>query len=443
MPSLFNRLFKKDKAISDASMKLKVRVGTIINQRYRLDAEIGRGGMGIIFCAYDLIEHRKVAFKVINPETANALSIEQFRNEVEILSKLQHPHIVSVYETGQVNADTTLPFLAMELLNTKSLANVGTLTYARIVFIAQQLCEVLAYIHGQGIVYRDLKPDNILLEKRGFDYFIKLVDFGLARPREEAYKTNESSLAGTLFYLAPELIAGQLADISSDLYALGILLYELIVGRVPFFDIDEQTIRLQHQQQNAPPPSQSRSDVPPVLDSLVIDLLAKNPQSRPCSAQAVLEILRNINFEHSVQGNLPHPILGINNTEIQPIIHQLENESLITLPTKHFRLVLASAAHLAKQFSDGVWYVELEQVQEPEAVLPIVFSTFALKENPNRPSVVVLIEFLREKNLLLIFAHCGQVYNTCSHLISAITDSCPDVRLIVVSDQSPNSSNEI
>ncbi len=438
MPTLFDRLFRKEQSTLHGILAIKV--GAVVNQRYRLESEIGRGGMGIIYKAHDLTKNRKVAFKVINPETANVLSLNQFTREADTLSKLDHPHIVSVYDIGFINEDPALPFLVMELLPGKPLSEIGALTYSRIVSIAIQICEALTYIHSQGFVYRDIKPNNILLEKRGFDYFVKLIDFGLARPLGEAYLPNESSLAGTVFYLAPELIEGQVADVRADLYALGILLYEMIVGRVPFSDVDEATIQLQHQQQKVSPPSQSRPGVPRELDALVVRLLEKNPQDRPSSANEVLDVLNSLCFDKTAQGNLPPNIPG--STDAQPIIQLLAEYSLVTLMNNDLPLALSVATHLSKQFSDGVWVVNLEAVSEPAAIPPMVCSMFGVKENENRPLAVTLIEFLREKNLLLLLAHCGHVSGACAQLVSAITASCLDVRILAVSHNPLNLPNE-
>lgn len=440
MSSIFGRLFQKDHGTSNTP-KPAFGLGDVVNQRYRLEAEIGRGGMGIIYRAYDLAKNRKVAFKVIHPETANALSLGQFAREAEILSRLYHPHIVSLFETGFVNDDLSLPFLVMEFLQGLALSEAGTLTYPRIVSVAKQVCEALEYIHRQGYVYRDLKPNNILLEKRGFDYFVKLVDSGLARLLGEDYLPNESSLAGTVFYLAPELADGLPANIASDLYALGILLYEMLVGRVPFSDVDEATIRLQHQQQKAPPPGQSRSNVPPEIDSLVLRLLEKNPSARPASAQEVLEILKAIRFDKLTKGNLPPNIP--NETDIQPVVQLLGENSIITFTDNDMPLALSAASQLAGQFSDGVWVIDLENMLEPSKLLSSVYSTLGVTENPNRPPVVTLIEFLREKNLLLLLAHCGHISGACAQFASAIISSCPDVRILAVSEHAFGLPSEV
>src|ERR1044071_755825 len=215
MASKFFQRFTSKQKKKDGSTT-RFASGTLVNDRYRLEAEIGRGGMGIVYRAHDIPKDREVAIKVINPDTSNALTRQQFLRETEICAQFQHPHIVTVYETGTLDTEEPLPFIVMELVQGIRLDELPRLTSARILAIAKQICEALDYAHKQGFVYRDLKPGNMLVEKRGFQYFVKLMDFGLARPRGMAYLPTESSLAGSFFYLAPELIAGQPADIASD-----------------------------------------------------------------------------------------------------------------------------------------------------------------------------------------------------------------------------------
>jgi serine/threonine protein kinase len=160
-------------------------IGTVIEQRYHLDAELGRGRMGIVYRAHDLPNNRDVAIKVINVGAANTLAREQFLREAQITAQLNHPHIVAVYETGTVDtgARTPSPFIAMEFIQGKPLSEMRGLTFAQIIDLGRQICDALEYAYGQGLVHRDLKPQNVLVEKRGFRYVAKLADFGLARPR--------------------------------------------------------------------------------------------------------------------------------------------------------------------------------------------------------------------------------------------------------------------
>lgn len=444
MPNFLARLaqaFQKDKTTQTDSPDSKVTfgIGTLINQRYRLDAEIGRGGMGIIYRAHDIPDDRNVAVKIINRDTANALTLQQFSREAEISSRFDHPHIVALYESGAVNLDVhePLPFIVMELVQGMRLDEVRGFTIARVIDIGKQICGALQYIHDQGFVYRDLKPGNVILEKRGFHYFVKLLDFGLARPRGEAYLPNESSLAGTVFYLAPELINGQPADIGSDLYALGALLYEMITGRVPFSNFDEQTVLSQHLKEAVSPPSYSRDNVPPALEAIVLRLLEKNPKDRYASAQDVLHELEQVSLglDSTPCGNLPQTstdLIGREN-EVAQVIHLLESNHLVTLLDNDDALALSVGAQLSDQFADGVWLVQFESVGEPMLVLQTIASALGVHADPQRALTVLLAEHLREKNLLLLLGHCGHVLGACSQFVKTVLSTCPEVYILATS----------
>ena len=440
MANLFSRFFQNEKPSAQQQRK-SIGVGTVIDQRFRLDAEIGRGGMGIIYRAYDLANKRAVAFKLINAETANALSLGQFTRESNIALQLKHPHIVETCEAGEWDSS---PYLVMELVQGTSLAESDRFTYSKIVEIAKQICDALAYIHDLGFVYRDLKPNNVILEKHGFHTFVKLLDFGLARPRGEAYQPNESNLAGTVFYLAPELIRGEAADIGSDLYALGALIYEMTTGRVPFSNIDEQTILSQHLNEKVTPPSQTRNDIPPELEGIILRLLEKDPKDRFVSAQDVLTSLARISLAESpvLRGNLPQGIVTSQVDEVNQIVHLFETNKLITLLNDDETLAMAVGSQMRNLFADGVWFVSLETIQEPMKVPSTVAQTLEIPENTNRPPVISMIEFLREKNLLLVLDHCGHVAGSCAQLASVIMSSCPDVRILATSSQSLNIPEE-
>lgn len=416
--------------------------GALINGRYRLEAEIGRGGMGIVYRAHDIPNDRDVAVKVINTAKANALTRQQFLHEAEITAKFHHPHIVGVYETGTMDPGEpgASPFMVMELVEGTSLGEIFNLTYARILEITKQICDALHYIHQQGYVYRDLKPGNVLIEKQGFQYFVKLIDLGLARPRGMANLSQESSVAGTLFYLAPELIAGKPADIPSDLYALGATLYEMITGRVPFSDFDEQTILSQHIEASVAPPSQSRNDVPPALESTVLRLLKKDPAERFASAQEVCEALEQIVLAQQSGvsiGNLPSLPAGyfVDENAVTQVKQSLVSHLLVTLLDGNETIALAAGQQLNDLFSDGVWWVDFRSVENPSLVLGMVTSTLGLAPNPDRPLTASLIEFLREKNLLLILVHGDPVMGACVQLIETILHTCPEVHFLVTSQQ--------
>ena len=436
----FSKSFAKNKIVPAETPVPGIGVGTLINGRYRLDSEIGRGGMGIVYQAHDLPNERDVALKIINLDLANSLTLQQFSREAEIAARLTHPHIVAVYESGVVEtgARGSIPFIVMEWVQGTCLADLHGFTHVRIIDIAKQICEALGYAHNQGIVYRDLKPGNVMLEKRGFQIFVKLLDFGLACARGGDQPAGESNLAGSFFYLAPEVIAGSSADIPSDLYALGVLLYEMITGRVPFSDFNEEAVLAQHLEGTVAPPSQSRNDVPPALESIVMRLLEKDPGARFASALEVrLALEQPIFARESTPGNLPgHSVdpAGRAN-EIAQVKLLLESNRLVTLLGPDDNLALAVGAQLQTQFPDGVWWVELEKVNEPAFVLQTVAAVLGIPGDPRRALTVSLIEALRERNLLLILNHCGQLQGACAQLAETILRTCPEVHILATSHQ--------
>jgi non-specific serine/threonine protein kinase len=337
----------------------------------------------------------------------------------------------------------------MELVPGRGLDELRHLTCARIIEIGTQICDALAYAHDQGFVHRDLKPGNVLIEKRGFKYFAKLADFGLARPRGVNNLPHESNTAGTVYYLAPEVIAGQLPDVASDLYALGALLYELLTGRVPFSDfIDDQAIFAQHLNESVSPPSHSRADVPSALEALVLRLLAKDPRARYASAQAVRAALEQIQLTRantSTPGNLPDALPALNGCEqeLTQIEGLLAAHQSVTLLNNDPALALALGAKLRAQFADGIWQADLSAVREPAQALPVVASLLGVHSGPDRPLTVTLIESLREKNLLLILHHCDHVLYACAQLVETLVHTCPDLYILVASPQPLNIPDEI
>ncbi len=432
------------------SPKTAFGVGALIDRRYRLEAEIGRGGMGIVYRGLDLTNQRPVAVKIINLDLANALSQQQFARETQIMLGLHHPHIVAVYAAGQVETGSRqpAPYIVMEWVEGTNLGSLCGFTFARIIDLGQQMCEALAYAHNQGIVHRDLKPENVLLEKHGFRYSVKLADFGLARPLDSPAQAAESSLAGTVFYLAPEVIAGQPCSPGSDLYALGVILYEMLTGRLPFSDFfDDQAILAQHLEEPVAPPSHSRAGIPPELEGVVLRLLAKDPQERFASAADVCAALEHIHLgptSSALRTNLPQSGQGSTAlaAEAAQVGRLLENSRLVTVQAETPALALAAGVLLLDSFRDGVWQVELGALDEPARVLSQVAAVLGVHANPQRSLTVSLVECLHEKNVLLILNIGGQLRGACAQLADTLIAACPEVFLLVASRQPLNAACE-
>jgi eukaryotic-like serine/threonine-protein kinase len=267
-------------------------LGTTLDGRFRVVGPIGEGSMGRVYLGIQLSVNRAVAIKTIRDRWATDRdAARRFEREVRMLTRLSHPNIVNVYDFG--SADGVL-YLVMELLRGRTLADElsrrARFDVRRACEIAIQLCDALAAAHTAGVVHRDLKPANIVLvdASSGRD-LVKVLDFGLAKPlTTERISLNEVTrtgiVLGTPLYLAPEAIAGDPASPSSDLYALGCVLFEMLAGAPPFV---ETSIELVMRRQLTADPPPLPANVPSELASVVASLLAKEPEARPPSALAV------------------------------------------------------------------------------------------------------------------------------------------------------------
>ncbi|MFF8392089.1 serine/threonine-protein kinase [Streptomyces sp. NPDC016172] len=255
--------------------------------RYRLDVEIGRGGMGEVWRAYDETLARAVAVKLLLPQDTDATAASRFRLEAQTAGRLNHPNVVGVLDFGEY--DNRL-YLVMELVEGDSLARVlsgsGALPAERVARLAAQAAAGLAAAHGQGIVHRDVKPANLLLDAAGT---LKIGDFGIARFLDDpgAALTATGQIVGTGLYLAPERALGKPAGPASDMYSLGCVLYQLLSGRPPF-EADTAVALLHQHLDSAPVPPRELgvSGLPPAFENYLLGLLAKQPEDRPTAQQA-------------------------------------------------------------------------------------------------------------------------------------------------------------
>lgn len=255
--------------------------------RYRLDVEIGRGGMGEVWRAYDETLARAVAVKLLLPQDTDATAASRFRLEAQTAGRLNHPNLVGVLDFGEY--DNRL-YLVMELVEGDSLARVlsvsGALPAERVAQLAAQAAAGLAAAHQQGIVHRDIKPANLLLDAGGT---LKIGDFGIARFLDDpgAALTATGQIVGTGLYLAPERALGRPAGPASDMYSLGCVLYQLLSGRPPF-QADTAVALLHQHLDNTPVPPRELgvAGLPPAFESYLLALLAKQPEGRPTAQQA-------------------------------------------------------------------------------------------------------------------------------------------------------------
>ena len=267
---------------------------TVLNDRYELQQRIGRGGMADVFLARDLLLDRPVAIKVLFPEFAvDPNFVERFRREAQAAANLNHPNIVGVYDWGRY-ANTY--FMAMEYVQGRTLADIlkanGHVSSQQAAEIAGEVAAALGFAHRGGVVHRDIKPANILIGANGQ---VKVADFGIARamnaPTESAL-TQAGSVMGTATYFSPEQAQGAQPDPRSDLYSLGIVLYEMVAGRPPFAGENPVSIAYKQVHENPQPLNQLVADVPKPFEAIVAKLLAKKPEIRYQTADEVRDELR-------------------------------------------------------------------------------------------------------------------------------------------------------
>src|SRR5215813_10592259 len=263
--------------------------GDVLRGRYRLDSLIGRGGMGVVYRATDLELHRRVAVKVIS-ENSSDDARERLLREARAAAALNHPHIISVFDVGEANG---MPFFVMEFVNGPSLSKAPPADLSRVVEVAVQICDALDHAHANSIVHRDLKPDNVLLSAVGQTGSVKLADLGLALPGYGTRISRAGVIVGTAAYMAPEQALGQSVDGRTDLYALGVLLYEQTTGRLPFSGGEPLAVVSQHVHAPVVPPRVLRPDLPRALEAVILRLLQKNPTDRFATARETAAALRD------------------------------------------------------------------------------------------------------------------------------------------------------
>ncbi len=279
------------------------RVGTLLVGRYVVQEVIGEGGMATVYRARHKLVDRPVAVKIMNPLLASDPVVrERFRREARSAQKLAHPNIIEIYDQGDTEDGTC--FIVMELLDGESLSQVigrGPMPIDRAVHVMIQVARGVARAHDLEIIHRDLKPENIFLSKRedGSD-FVKVLDFGIAKSRSDSRLTGQGELFGTPQYMAPERILGQDTGGSSDLYALGVVFYEMLTGELPFNAPDVATFFIKHMNEPAPSLRSHVPNVPAALDELILRMLGKSPEDRPVDAHRVHQELLAIMSERSI-----------------------------------------------------------------------------------------------------------------------------------------------
>src|SRR5262249_6007564 len=276
-------------------------VGNTIGN-YKILAQIGEGGMGAVYRGVDLMLEREVAIKALRPELARQPHIvERFRAEAVTLAKLNHPNIATLHSFFRQGDDF---FMVMEFVRGETLDSVlrrsGGMSVEHAVPMFCQALEGIDHAHRLGIIHRDIKPANMMLTETGS---IKVMDFGIARVLGTARMTRQGNIIGTIEYMSPEQVRGLETDARSDIYSLGILLYEMLTGRVPFHSDSEFELMKSQVDDPPPPPTDFAPHITPLIEQAIMRTLAKNPDARFQSAGALrTALLNSLAINPSAQG---------------------------------------------------------------------------------------------------------------------------------------------
>ncbi|MFD2418715.1 Stk1 family PASTA domain-containing Ser/Thr kinase [Amycolatopsis pigmentata] len=285
--------------------------GTLLEQRYRIDSLLARGGMSSVYRGTDTRLDRPVAIKIMDPRFADDRSfVDRFEREARSAARLHHPNIVTVHDQG---VDGEHAFLVMELLDGGTVRDLldqrGRLDVALALSVAEQMLEALSAAHTAGLVHRDVKPENLLLGRAGTPPVgvVKVADFGLVRAVASTGATSSSVILGTVGYLSPEQVTAGAAGMRGDVYSAGIVLYEMLTGQVPYSGDTAISVAYRHVNDDVPAPSTLVPGLPAVLDDLVLRATRRDPEARPADAGLFLRRLREVRASLGL-GPVPIPV---------------------------------------------------------------------------------------------------------------------------------------
>jgi eukaryotic-like serine/threonine-protein kinase len=337
------------RAPGGASRRSPRRVPQVLARRYEVVRRVGVGGMADVYLAEDTQLGREVALKILHPQYAGDASfVERFRREALAAAKLQHPNIVQIYDSGQ---EGDFNFIVMEYVEGRSLkdylSNEGPLDIPEATHIAREVLTALAFAHRSGLVHRDIKPGNILMSSDGK---VQVTDFGIARAEAGSTMTQTGTILGTAYYLSPEQAQGHPLDGRSDIYSLGVVLYEMLTGRRPFEGDSPVSIAYKHVREVPRPPSNYRQDLPRPLEAIMMTSLAKRPEDRYSSAALMRRDLEAFTQGREVTATMKVPAVE-DSTQVLRTVGMMERQAA----RRPGWLVALALALLAGGLALGAW----------------------------------------------------------------------------------------
>ena len=421
---------------------------------YEILSMLGAGGMGEVYKARDTRLKRLVAIKILPQEfKLNDDRRARFDREARAIASLNHPHICVLHDVGQQDG---INYLVMEYVEGQTLKErllETPLSISVAMKIGSEIADALVEAHRHGIVHRDVKPGNIMLAKGG----AKLLDFGLARSFERQHSspisdvTSEGVILGTPGYMSPEQVLGKPVDACTDVFSLGVVIYEMIARRMAFGGATVGEIVDAVLYRHPDPLSNLNAEVSPELEKLVTKCLNKEKEHRYQSATELWSDLVELTREAGTTWVRPRTVRRHNlplelNTfvgrerEISELSSVLGETRLLTLSgsggSGKTRLALKLASGVVDKYADGVWLAELAPVSNPELLPQSVAATLDVHEEQGRPLVQRLLDYLQNKQLLLVLDNCEHLVQATAKLVEAVLTSCERVRILVTSRES-------
>jgi predicted ATPase/serine/threonine protein kinase len=448
--------------------------------RYRICSHLGAGGMGEVFLAEDERLRRRVALKILPGEFhQDARRAARFLREAQAASALNHPNICTIYEVNDERSET--PFIAMEYVEGETLdrkIRSRELNVWRALELALQIADALAEAHAHNIVHRDIKPSNLIVNTRGL---VKVLDFGLAKKialqgedvTQQAL-SHEGMIVGTLAYMSPEQARGVAVDARTDVFSFGVVLYEMLTGRMPFTGETTSDVLAAILTKEPPSPVAFNPEIPAALERIVLKAMAKQRAARYPSAKELLADLKSLSnwFEQNVQqqvteqiekqsetqilsgaasakteradppNNLskqtaPQRLIG-REKEIAAVVAILKQPEicLVTMTgiggTGKTRLSKAVAHELLHEFTDGVFFVELDAIADAQLVAAVIAQALGVKETSGKTILENLQDFLRDKQMLLVLDNFEQLTDAAPQ-IADLLDAAERLKILITS----------
>ncbi len=426
-------------------------VGVCVDGKYLIEAPLGRGSTSTVYRATQLGLERSVAIKLLGPDaSAGTDAVDMLKREARAIARLRHPSVVSIVDFGV--APGVGAYLVTEYLDGCTLRDELHVTSGRFevvdaVSLLVPVCEALGAAHEAGVVHRDLKPANLFLAQTPDGPSLKVLDFGIATfegSAPDAAVGGTGDLVGTPLYMSPELCAAEPADARSDVYSLGCVLYEMLVGWPPFPVTTVADALDRHRNREPLRPSFVIPEVPPWLDDVVLRALAKSPSDRFATAGELASALRRDERADPDGTGGPRTNVPADATtfvgrsgEVADVAARLVESRLVTLAGPggigKSRLAREVARAERERYTDGVLLVELAGLQAPHLVASRVAEVLGVREETGRPLTVTIGEAVAGKSLLLVLDNCEHLVSACVALVDALLRSTGGLRILATS----------